>query len=129
MEMTTASPSSPGRENWPEFFRSTVKLDRRPGVKPAKGLFNGPGTAVLEEGFPELKGRKLRRARREGNAVPPDACAEGGDGRGGPPWEGGPLPEGVLFGGTRPRWGADRELGRELLRVAFRAGFGEKRGI
>jgi hypothetical protein len=50
-------------------------LERRPGVKFAKGFFDGPGTAVALEavGFPEPNGRKLRRARREGNDVPPDA--------------------------------------------------------
>jgi hypothetical protein len=56
-------------------------LERRPGVKPANGFFDdGPGTAVLEGVFPEPKGRKLRRARREGNDVPPDACAEDAEG-------------------------------------------------
>jgi hypothetical protein len=53
-------------------LRSKVELERRPGVKLAKGFFDGPGTAVLEAVFPEPKGRKLRRARREGNDVPPD---------------------------------------------------------
>jgi len=72
--MTPVSVSPLGRGNWPEFLRSKVKLERRPGVKLAKGFFDGPGTAVLEAGcFPEPKGRKLRRVRREGNDVPPDA--------------------------------------------------------
>ena len=73
IEITPVSLSSPWRENWPEFFLSKVKLERRPGAKLAKGFFDGPGTAVLEAVFPEPKGRKLRRARREGNDVPPDA--------------------------------------------------------
>jgi hypothetical protein len=123
--MTLVSFSSLGRGNWPEFLRSKVKLERRPGVKLAKGFLDGPGTAALEAVFPEPKGRKLRRARREGNDVPPED-AEGwvmAD------WGGGPLPEGVLFGGTRPRCGTDNELGRELLGGGLRVAFGEKRGI
>ena len=44
-------------------------------------------------------------------------------------WGGGPLPDGVLFGGTRPRCGTDRELGRELLGGGLRVALGEKRGI
>jgi hypothetical protein len=99
-------------------------LERRPGVKLAKGFFDGPGTAALEAVFPEPKGRKLRRARREGNDVPPDA-----EGRGMDVCGGGPLPEGVLFGGTRPKWGTDNELGRELLGGGLRVALGEKRGI
>jgi hypothetical protein len=72
IEITPVLFSSPGRGNWPEFLRSKVKLERRPpGVKLAKGFFDGPGTAVLEGVFPETKGRKLRRVRREGNDVPP----------------------------------------------------------
>jgi hypothetical protein len=77
--MTAASFSSPERGNWPEFLRSMLMLERRPGVKLANGFFDGPGTAaplLLEGVFPEPNGRKLRRARREGNDVPPDACAE-----------------------------------------------------
>lgn len=96
-------------------------------MKPAKGLFSGPETAVPEADFPEPKGRKLRRTRREGKAVPPDAWVV--DANDGACDGGGPPPEGVLFGGTKPKWGADKELGRELLRVEFRAVFGEKRGI
>ncbi len=68
MEITPVSFSSLGRGNWPEFLRSKVKLERRPGVvKLANGFFDGPGTAVLEPVFPEPNGRKLRRARRDGN--------------------------------------------------------------
>jgi hypothetical protein len=110
-------------------LRSKVELERRPGVKLAKGFFDGPGTAVLEAVFPEPKGRKLRRARREGNDVPPDEWAEDAEGWGMADWGGGPLPEGVLFGGTRPRCGTDNELGRELLGGGLRVAFGEKRGI
>ena len=40
-----------------------------------------------------------------------------------------PLPEGVLFGGTRPKCGTDRELGRELLGGGLRVALGENRGI
>ena len=72
--MMVASFSSPSRGNWPEFLRSMFTLERRPGVKLAKGFFDGPGTAVLEGVFPDPNGRKLRRARREGNDVPPDAA-------------------------------------------------------
>ena len=107
-----------------------VMLERRPDAKPTNGFFDGPGTAVLETGLAELKGRKLRRARNEGNDVPPDAWAE--DGEGGElaaDFCGGPLPEGVLFGGTRPKWGTESELGRVLLMAGFRVVFGEKRGI
>jgi len=86
------------RGNWPEFLRSMVMLERRPGVKPTKGSFNGPGTAVLEKGLAELKRRVLRRARKEGNDVPLDAWAEDGEGGGLPPaFCGGSLPEGALF--------------------------------
>jgi hypothetical protein len=108
-----------------------LMLERRPGVKLANGFFDGPGTAVmlLEGVFPEPNGRKLRRARREGNDVPPDACAEDEEGWGMADWGGGPLPEGVLFGGTRPKWGTDKELGRELLGGGLRVALGEKRGI
>jgi len=107
-----------------------VRLERRPGVKPTKRFFDGPGTAVLETGLAELKGRKLRRARKEGNDVLPDVWAEDGEGGGLPPaFCGGSLPEGVLFGGTRPKWGAESELGRLLLMAGFRVVFGEKRGI
>jgi hypothetical protein len=107
-----------------------VMLERRPGVKPAKAFFNGPGTAVLETGLAELKGRKLRRARKEGKDVPPDAWAEDGVGGGlAPTFCGGSLPEGVLVGGTRPRWGTESELGSVLLMTGFRVVFGEKRGI
>ena len=130
--MTAASFSSPKRGNWPEFLRSMLMLERRPGVKLANGFFDGPGTAVLvllEGVFPEPNGRKLRRARREGNDVPPDACAEDEEGWGMDDRGGGPLPEGVLFGGTRPRWGTDKELGRELLGQGLRVALGEKRGI
>jgi len=42
---------------------------------------------------------------------------------------GGPLPDGVRFGGTKPKWGTDRELGRVLLIVGWRVALGEKRGI
>ena len=84
---------------------------------------------MLETGFAALKGRKLRRARREGKDVPPDTCVEDGDGGEGGAWGGGPLLEGVLFGGTRPKWGTERELGRELLMVVFRVALGEKRGM
>jgi hypothetical protein len=106
-----------------------VTLERRPGVNPKKGFFNGPGTAALETGFAALKGRKLRRARREGKDVPPDTCAEDGEGGGTAAWGGGPPPEGVLFGGTRPKWGTESELGRVLLMAGFRVGLGEKRGM
>jgi len=149
MEMTATSISSAVRVNWPEFLRSTVMLVRRTGVKPEKGLFSGPGMAepAFEADFPEPpppKGRKLRRVRREGKDVPPppplppdadaDGCAEDdGEGGGGACCgeDEGPVPEGVLFGGTRPKWGTDSELGREELMAAegFRAILGEKRGI
>jgi len=98
-------------------------------VKPTKGFFSGPGTPVLETGFAALKGRKLRRARKEGKDVPPDACDEDGDGGGMAACGGGPLPDAVRFGGTRPKWGTDRELGRVLLIVGLRVALGEKRGI
>lgn len=65
--------------------------------------------------------------RKEGKEGPLDECVGGtGVGCGG---TGGPLPEGVLFGGTRPSWGADKELGREPLKVWLRADFGESKGI
>lgn len=131
MEITATSLSTAERGNWPEFLRSMVRLERRPGVKPTKGFFNdGPGTAVLETGLAELKGRKLRRARKEDNDVPPDAWDEDGEGGALPAaFCGGSLPEGVLFGGTRPKWGTESELGRLLLKAGFRVVFGEKRGI
>jgi hypothetical protein len=109
-----------------------LMLERRPGAKPPKGFFNGPGTAVLETGFAALKGRKLRRARREGRDVPPVGvtCIEDGEGGERGAWGGGPPPEGVLFGGTRPKWGTESELGRELLMpVVVRVALGEKRGM
>lgn len=127
--MMVASFSSPERGNWPEFLRSMFTLERR-GVKLAKGFFDGPGTAVLDAVFPDPNGRKLRRARREGNDVPPDACAEeDAEGWGMADWGGGPLPEGVRFGGTRPKCGTDSELGRELLGGGLRVALGENRGI
>ena len=107
-----------------------VMLERRPGAKPPKGFFNGPGTAVLETGFAALKGRKLRRARKDGKDVPPDTCVEDGEGGEAVAGGGGPPPDGVLFGGTKPKWGTDSELGRELLMlVVFRVALGEKRGM
>jgi hypothetical protein len=107
-----------------------VMLERRPGVKPAKAFFNGPGTAALETGLAELKGRKLRRARKDGKDVPPDAWAGDGEGAGlAPAFCGGSLPEGVLVGATRPKWGTESELGSELLMAGCRVVFGEKRGM
>jgi hypothetical protein len=106
--MTVASSSSPSRGNWPEILHSMFTLELRPGVRLAKGFFDGPGTAVVEDVFPDPNGRKLRGARREGNDVPPDAWAEDAAGRGIADWGGGPLPEGVLLGGTRPKCGTDR---------------------
>jgi len=108
-----------------------VVLERRTGAKLAKGLLNGPEVAVPEAGFPDPNGRRFRRVRKEGKEEPPDACvgSTGGVCEGMAAWDGGPLPEGVLFGGTRPSWGADKELGRELLGAWFRADFGESNGI
>jgi len=85
---------------------------------------------VLEKGLAELKRRVLRRARKEGNDVPLDAWAEDGEGGGLPAaFCSGSLPEGVLFGGTRPKWVTESEPGRVLLVAGFRAAFTEKRGI
>jgi hypothetical protein len=103
-------------------------MDRRTGAKLAKGPLSGPGVAVLAAGFADPNGRRFRRERKVGNEEPPEAgtwgdCGETVD------WGGGPLPEGVLFGGTRPSWGTDNELGRELLGGWFRGDFGESNGI
>ena len=106
--MTVASSSSLSRGNWPEILHSMFTLELRPGVRLAKGFFDGPGTAVVEDVFPDPNGRKLRGAHREGNDVPPDEWAEDAAGRGIADWGGGPLPEGVLLGGTRPKCGTDR---------------------
>lgn len=89
-------------------------MDRRTGAKLAKGPPRGPGVAALTAGFADPKGRRFRRERKVGNEVPP-AAGTWGDCWGTVDWDGGPFPEGVLFGGTRPSWGTDRELGRELL--------------
>ena len=113
IEITATSLSPAERGNWPEFLRSMVMMERRPGVKPTKGFFNGPGTAVLETGLVELKGRMSRRARKGGTGVPPDAWDEDGEGGGLPPaFCGGSLPEGILFGGHRTQVG-DGERTRE----------------
>lgn len=75
--ITASSLSSPGRVNWLEFLRSMVVLERRTGAKLAKGLLNGPEAAVPEAGFPDPKGRRFRRVRKEGKEVPCGACVEG----------------------------------------------------
>lgn len=76
IDITAPSLSSSGRENWLEFLRSMVVLERRTGAKLANGLLNGPEVAVPEAGFPDPNGRRFRRVRKEGKEEPPDPCVE-----------------------------------------------------
>ena len=104
-------------------------MDRRTGAKLANGLSSGLGVAVLAAaGFADPKGRTFRRERKVCNEVSPRA-GSWGDRWGTADWDGGPFPDGVLFGDTRPSWGTDRELGRELLGGLFCGDFGESKGI